>query len=336
MTAPPEPLRDRWLPILALLVSAPICAEFLQAYLPSTGDLGFMVVALLIFAPLYGGAALLIREVAVRRGLGWAGLLLLAAGFGIAMPGLVDLALFAEDRPDIGYWREMRQATLIEPLGMSAHPTTSWVAGHVLMSVAAPVALVSALAPQHRGKPLLGRVGITVTVGCFLVAALLIRDDAISMYDYQPSLAQSAAVGGAVAVLSMLAFTRLGKPVSPGSRAPIRMPWLVLAAAVSMFTFDVLPWTWLGVALAVLLLAGAASAVRYLAATSSWSVLEIGALAAGAVIGRTLIGFLAPVAEGVSVAAKLTQNVILLSAAVVVAWLVTRRGRREGVAARGR
>lgn len=51
-----------------VLVGAPITAEYLQAYLTSTGDLIELAFGLVIFAPLYGGAALVIREVAVRTG----------------------------------------------------------------------------------------------------------------------------------------------------------------------------------------------------------------------------------------------------------------------------
>lgn len=324
------PMRARWLPILAVLLGAPICAEFLQAYLSFTGDLLVTLLALLIFAPLYGGAALLIREVAVRRGLGWSGILLLAAAYGLAMPGLVDLALFGEDFPGLSYWVEMRQATLIPPLGISAFPMVSWVAGHVLMSIAAPLAILAALAPRHRGRPLLGRWGIVVTTLFFLLAVAAIRSDAVNIYENQPSLLQSIVVTAAVAALLLLSLTPLGKPVTPHPRGAIRWRWsLVLAGALGMFVFEALPWTWVGVAFAVALLAGAGITTRYLATTRSWSVHEIGALAAGALIGRAMIGFLAPAAEGVTLTAKLTQNVILLSATLVVAWLVVRRGRRE-------
>src|SRR5699024_11865814 len=76
-------------------------------------------------SPLYGGAVLLIRELAVRCGLGWTGTLLLAAAFGLAMPGLVDLAMFGEDRSDVAYWADMREPTLIEPIGVSVSTTPS-------------------------------------------------------------------------------------------------------------------------------------------------------------------------------------------------------------------
>ena len=58
-----------------------------------------------------------------------------------------------------------------------------------------------------------------------------------------------------------------------------------------------------------------------------WGPAEIGILAAGVIIGGILIGFLAPLPPGVSMAAKLVQNTILLVAAVGLLVLVVRRTR---------
>lgn len=58
----------------------------------------------------------------------------------------------------------------------------------------------------------------------------------------------------------------------------------------------------------------------------------IGALVAGALIGRTLIGFLAPLPDGVSPAAKLSQNALLLAAVLGMARLLTRDRRLPEVA----
>jgi hypothetical protein len=149
--------------------------------------------------------------------LGWTGIVLLSAAFGLAMPGLVDLSLFTEHDRDIAYWTDMRQAILVEPLGISVYSAISWVSGHILMSIGAPLALLDALAPHQ------------------------------------------------------------------------------------------------------------AIAIRRYATIRHWSSREIGALAAGAVIGRCVIGFLSPVTDGAGLAAKLAQNTILVSAALALTWLVTRR-----------
>ncbi|SCL36502.1 hypothetical protein GA0074692_4368 [Micromonospora pallida] len=308
--------------MLAVAFGAPVSAEFLQAYLPSTGDVPMLLVSLLILAPLYGGAALLIREVAVRRGLGWTGVLLLAAAFGVAMPGLVDLSLFVEHRDDVAYWDELRQGTLVAELGIAVFPTTSWVAGHVFMSVSAPLAVLDTLAPRHRGRPLLGPVGIVVTAALCVLAALLIRNDTVRLYG-QPGPTRNLVVLTAVVMLVALALTRVGRPVDTGSRRPVPIWSLTLIGAVGMFSIDMLPATWIGVTVLAVLLVAAAILLRWCSRVTAWSSKQVGALAAGATVGRTLIGFLAPPPDGVSLAGKLSQNALLLAAVLGLAWLVT-------------
>jgi hypothetical protein len=63
-----SPHRRSWWLVLALLVLAPICAEYLSAYDDSTGHPATLLGNLVIFIPLYGCSALLIREVARRPG----------------------------------------------------------------------------------------------------------------------------------------------------------------------------------------------------------------------------------------------------------------------------
>ena len=76
-------MRTAWLPATGLFLLAPVCAEYLWGYDDSTGHWGVLIGNLIVFSPLYGAPALLIREVARRLGLGWPGILLMAAAFGV-------------------------------------------------------------------------------------------------------------------------------------------------------------------------------------------------------------------------------------------------------------
>ena len=98
------PRRHAWWLVLSLLVLAPICAEYLSAYDDSTGHPATLLGNLLIFIPLYGCSALLIREVARRARLGWIGILLLAAAFGFIEAGLIDQSLFSPDYRGLEGW----------------------------------------------------------------------------------------------------------------------------------------------------------------------------------------------------------------------------------------
>ncbi len=149
--------RTRCIGVVSLLLGAPVCAELLQGYLDITGDLGGALFLVVFFAPMYGGAAVLIREVAVRTGRGWPGRLLLAAAFGVLMTTVIDSSTFTPAVPEIDYWDDIMSSTLIG--GVSAYALTTWVLGHALMSVGAPLAVVEGLLPAGRDRPWLGRTG---------------------------------------------------------------------------------------------------------------------------------------------------------------------------------
>lgn len=320
------PLRTRVASLVGIAVGAPVAAEYLQAYLTSTGDALALLAGLLIFVPLYGGAALLIREVTVRTGRGWTGTLLLAAAFGVAMPGVIDLAMFGDSRPDIPYWAELREPTLIEPLQLSASATLGWVVGHVVLSVGAPLAVHHALAPSVRGRPLLGRWGIGVVLVLWALAAALVHGDGRRTYGYAPSVPQVAGVLLVVAALVALAMSRAGRPVRsvPDGR-PVRTGAILAVGVVATLGFTVLPPTWTGFVTGVALLLAVAVLLRRVAVLRRWGAREIGLLGAAAIVAGALLGAVAPVPEGVPVAAKAAQNAVLLLAALALAAVVRRR-----------
>src|SRR3954471_15422051 len=122
------------MPVLALLVLAPVCTEYLSAYDETTGDPGALLSGLLFLAPLYGCPAVLIREWARRARLGWPGVLLAALAFGIVEAGVVDQSLFISHYRDIRVWPDLREPTLIAPLGISGYLTLLFLYGHVIWS----------------------------------------------------------------------------------------------------------------------------------------------------------------------------------------------------------
>src|SRR5688572_16120751 len=79
-------------PAIVLFFMSPFIAEYLLGNL-SAGAL----MPLLFIAPLYGGGALIVREVARRCGLGWPGILLLALAYGLFEEGLSLQTLFNPD-----------------------------------------------------------------------------------------------------------------------------------------------------------------------------------------------------------------------------------------------
>src|ERR1051326_3441571 len=69
---------------LSLFFLAPLVGEFLLGNTPITS-----LPSVLLLAPMYGGGALLIREIARRTGRGWPTMVLLAAAYGLPGDGRV-------------------------------------------------------------------------------------------------------------------------------------------------------------------------------------------------------------------------------------------------------
>ncbi|WP_433832682.1 hypothetical protein ACQP2E_16760 [Actinoplanes sp. CA-015351] len=165
----------RWMSVVALLVLAPWTAEC------SWG--GFTVadypVVILFLGPLYGGAAVLIREVARRSGGGWPVIVLLAAAFGVVQAALVDQSLFNPDFLDDTEFAGMTSsATLIPRFGFSAEEAFNYVGNHVLLSICAPIMLVeSAQREPWRHRPWLGRWGLLGFGVLYLLGSLMIFSD---------------------------------------------------------------------------------------------------------------------------------------------------------------
>jgi hypothetical protein len=311
--------------VVGVALLAPLTAELLQAYLGDLGGPLGLVVFVLFLAPLYGGAALLVREVSVRTGRGWPGRFLLAAAFGVAMPTLVDVSLFTVHRSDIDGWEDIVTAAAVGRIGVYA--VVTWVGGHVLMSITAPLAVVESLV--RAPGPWLGRVGLVVTVGLMVLVAALIHDSQFD-YDVRVDAADYAWSAAVVIGLLVLAFTRLGRPLrrEPGRAAP--RPWVcVVTAFVLVAAFDLVPVSWVGVALDLGVLALGGLLVLRWSRSPQWDARRIAALAFGGVLARTLIGFLAPLPQQTTWPEKLFQNVSYLVIVLVLGVALARRTRGE-------
>ena len=212
--------------MLSLLVLSPVCAEYLSAYDDSTGHPAALLGNLIIFIPLYGCSALLIREVARRARLGWIGILLLAAAFGFIEAGLVDQSLFSPDYRGLEGWEATYAATLIAPLGLSAVNLLSFVGGHVMLSICGPIALVEAWRPDRATEPWLRLPGLVITALTYAVGSAFVLFWHLQTEEWHASLGQLVGTGLAVMAL-MVAAVLLGRRVrsqrdasGPGPGAP--------------------------------------------------------------------------------------------------------------------
>lgn len=195
-----------------------------------------------------------------------------------------------------------------------------------MMSIGAPLALLHALAPAHRGHPLLCKVGIPLTVMAAALMVVVVHQDGRQTYGYAPSLIQIVSVLAVVTVVAGLAFTRLGAPLrtTPTGRGVPAFA-VVGGAMLLKLSTDLLPPTWPGAVSLVVFLALSGAILAWCARHRRWGAREIGLLGAGVVVAGALAAFASPIPEGVTLTAKLAHSGVLLALALVVLVWVLRR-----------
>jgi hypothetical protein len=303
--------RRRRLVVVLLLFGSPVFAELLAAYLADSGDLLAGLGLIVFLAPLYGGASLLVREVAVRTGRGWRGRLLLATAFGVAMPTLVDVSLFTPHNPDVENWDMIMGAAVIGGSSISVYAVVTWVAGHVVMSICAPLAVAEGLVPGERQRSWVAAKPLVTLAVLGVGIAMLIRVDEATV---RPSTGQTTISAVIVLALVAAAFGPWGRPLPP--RMDTAVPGPVAVGVVGftvMLAFDIAPISWVGVGVEVLALIAAWLYVRRRARSTHWGWRQIATLGYGAILARASIAFLVPVPSDVDPAAKYAQNVLLLA-----------------------
>ena len=150
---------------ICLFFLTPLTAEYLLGDIPIT-NLG----ALVALAPMYGGGAILIRELVRRTGRGWVSFILLALAYAAIEEALITQSLFNPHFMgfhllDYGY---------LPALGI-AFPWLIYVLSiHVIWSMAVPIGLTEALFPTSEQKPWLGRIGLGVAVLLLLAGGIVV------------------------------------------------------------------------------------------------------------------------------------------------------------------
>ena len=318
----------RLLAVLGLLLLSPYAAELLSAYHgPVTNPVGTVLVPLAVFAPLYGTAAVLIRELVRRTGRGWPSILLLSAAFGLIQAGLIDQSLLDhEEMAKSEFWDA--PTTLLPIVGVDASQLLTFVVGHVIWSFAAPIAVVEATVPRIADRPWLGRFGIAGVIGLYLLAAVFFMNDLVLSRGNLAPPVELAGVAFVVLVLMVTAFrlSPSGATGSTGSGTRTDRPgWrgAVLPGVLSLMLLtieELALQSWAGVAIRVAILLLLASILLRWSARSEWTRLHVAAVAGAALLSRALVAFLVP-PLGTSMTVKLISSTVVLFAVLgLVGW----------------
>jgi hypothetical protein len=318
----------RLAPVLALFFLAPLIAEFFL------GDFPIVLLPLIVaLAPMYGGGALLIREVVRRTHRGWPAMVTLALAFGVLEEGLLTQSLFNPNYTD----DHLLDPGFVPLLGIGIPWTVFVLSLHTIWSISTPVAIVEESASGRRTEPWLGRLGLSVTGALFVVGSVITF--AISYGDSHHFLAEPGQLAGSAALAVVLVVVALALPkpkpdpaVRRSRRAP--SPWLVFASAIAAgglfmagITVDVV---WLCVTFMLLGLAAAACLAAAWSRRSGWQRWHRFALASGALFTYSWHAFL--MGESTSTAefvVNLVSHILYALGALGIAWLAVRRIRRQ-------
>lgn len=308
---------------LALLVLAPFFGEYV------VGSLTLRDLPLIEFlVPLYGGGALLVREVARRTRSGWPAILLLGLCFGVVLAGITDGSLFDP------HYEGMDLTVLQVPgLGISAVFGPAFVVNHALVSVAVPVAVAEALAPpSRRDIPWFGTTGLMVAALVWVGGSLLIASDETGP---RPSTGQVG--GAAVVAVALVAVALALPPVRPrvGPEQPVPPgPWFVgLVALVGYALYSNVPATWWGVVLALAILGVGVGTGVALGRRHGWNRTTRAAAVAGIGLGAAAMSFQVGAFTGADdPSTTLGRAIIGLLAAVILLGQLQRATARRAPA----
>jgi hypothetical protein len=313
--------KSRWPLAAGLFFLSPLIAEFLLGDLPLT-----MLPALIVLAPMYGGGAVLIREIVRRTGRGWPSMVVLAMVYGIFEEALTTQSLFNTNYLHLN--AHLLDASYIPALGIGAWWTVFVLTLHTVWSISTSIALMEALEPERSTSPWLGRVGLIVVSVLFVLGAVA---NTLVGYKQDHFLASRAQLGSAAlisVVLVLIAF-RIPQPRTVTSRSSPN-PWLVGVlsliagstvllvqkewgwwAAISVFGIDML----------------ALAAVLFWSRSRRWNMRHKLALAGGAALAYAWHGFVQTPATGHVTSLVRIGNVIFAAGAVALIATATAKNR---------
>ncbi|MBO1331253.1 hypothetical protein [Streptomyces sp. VRA16 Mangrove soil] len=326
--------RHRLLLAFGLFVLAPLVGEFLLGNQPITALPG-----LVMFAPLYGGGALLIRETARRAGRGRPTMILLAAAYALVEEGPVDQMLWNPHYGgfDIG---AAYSATYVPLLGTSVQMIQDVLALHTVWSICVPIALLEAF-DRDRTRPWLGGFGLTVTAVVFGAGAALLGLGQAQSEKFVASAGQFAWAGAAIVALIVAAFLAGRRPAfpadsAPPAPAPRTVGLTAFALSSGYWSRDFLPGegvsAWVLVGFWCVLAAVAVVVLGRWAHRPGWGDRHRFALAGGALLTYAWVGFEHGAQMGLPLTLSVPGSLVFATGAVLLLVAASRALRRREAA----
>jgi hypothetical protein len=154
--------------LLTLLFLAGSLAEFLTGSTPIPRAVANPIF-FLVLVGMYGGGALLIREVALRWGKGWGAVLLLGGAYAVGEEGFAAKTMIDPTGSNIGNQLYSHFA------GINWVPLAGLTVFHAVFSITATLIIVELVFPEIKGRPLVGRKGVTAAFLAYALTVILVQ-----------------------------------------------------------------------------------------------------------------------------------------------------------------
>jgi hypothetical protein len=300
---------------ITLFFVAPLVAEYLLGDLPLK-----LLPALIVLAPAYGGAAMLIRETARRTGRGWPTMLMLGGAYTLIGEGLVTQSLFNHDY--LKMHMQLLDHAYIPALGIGGWWTLFMFNLHTFWSMGVSIALVEALFPAEAEAPWLGVVGDSVVALVFVFGSAANFGIGFKQNGFVASHAQllSAAVLSVLLMVSAFLIPARSSRMA-GGRAP--SPWITGAVAfvLGMGVMYTQPkWGWAAVGALLAVDAVFLVLVRLFSRRTGWRALHTLSLAAGGALVYGIHAFSARPLVGGLLWMRISATVFLAAAIWLIWW----------------
>jgi len=230
----PTSSRRRLSPALVLFFLSPMVGELLSSSAPPAEF--FNPVGFLMLSVLYGGGAILVRELVLLWGKGWPSLLALGAAYGIAEEGLMCKSFFDPGWMDVGmlgwYGRW---------LGVNWVWAFELTIYHAAFSILIPITLTGLIFPDRRQHAWTSTRRLWLLFAVWTLNGLVIF---LAISKYHPSGLHLGAAFLAIAGLCVLA-RRLPWPVAPRGQQNEKLgrPWrLAILGFVGTMALFLLAW----------------------------------------------------------------------------------------------
>jgi hypothetical protein len=314
----------RILPAIGLFFLAPFISEYLLGDFPLT-KLGYMF----ILAPLYGGGAVLIREVVRRWGRGWPTILVLAFAYAVLEEAFTTQTLFNPNYLKLNL--HLLDPAYIPALGIGGWWTVFVLTLHTVWSISTSIALIEACVPSRATTPWLGGMGLTVDSLLFVLAAVASTRFQMKNDPFRASKAQFVVSAIVVVVAAVVAFLLPSRPAGTNP-SPAPSPWL--PGAIGLFAgslFLIVPRTWAWGAVAIYLARDllVIFAITAMSHRSGWGGSHRLALAAGAALAYGWHAFIQKPVDGTTGLAIRGSNALCLMIVLVLIDFAARRQSRH-------